>query len=62
MWGMRFSCRALRAIDLVLGGHTHTYMEHPAFLTNAEGAPVPVMHTGKNGAYVGELKLELERE
>lgn len=49
-------------IDLVLGGHTHTYMEHPAFLTNAEGAPVPVMHTGKNGAYVGELKLELERE
>lgn len=49
-------------IDLVLGGHTHTFMEHPAMLKNAEGHDVPVMHTGKNGVYVGELKLELEQK
>ena len=47
-------------IDLVLGGHTHTNMEQPAFLRNAAGAEVPVMHVGKNGAYVGKIKLELE--
>lgn len=46
-------------IDVVLGGHTHTYMEEPLFLRNAAGAAVPVLHTGKNGAYVGKLKLEL---
>lgn len=49
-------------IDLVLGGHTHTYMEEPLFLRNAAGKAVPVMHTGKNGAYVGKLKLELTEE
>ena len=47
-------------IDLILGGHSHTYMERPAFYENADKKEVPVMHTGKNGAYVGMLKLELE--
>lgn len=49
-------------IDLILGGHSHTFMEHPAFFRNAEGKEVPVMHTGKNGVYVGELKLILEKK
>lgn len=47
-------------IDLVLGGHSHTFMEYPAMLQNAEGRDVPVMHTGKNGIFVGELKLLLK--
>ena len=46
-------------IDLILGGHSHTYMERPAFYENTAKEEVPVMHTGKNGAYVGVLKLEL---
>lgn len=49
-------------IDLVLGGHSHTFMEHPALLKNAEGRDVPVMHSGRNGVFVGELKLELEQK
>ncbi len=49
-------------IDVILGGHSHTFMEHPAVLLNAEGREVPVMHTGKNGVYVGELKLILQKE
>lgn len=49
-------------IDMILGGHSHTFMEHPAVLLNAEGREVPVMHTGKNGVYVGELKLILQKE
>ena len=47
-------------IDLILGGHSHTYLERPAFYENASGQEVPVMHVGKNGAYVGKIKLELE--
>lgn len=49
-------------IDVILGGHSHTFMEHPAVLLNSEGREVPVMHTGKNGVYVGELKLILQKE
>ena len=47
-------------IDLILGGHSHTFPERPAFYENASGQEVPVMHVGKNGAYVGKIKLELE--
>ncbi len=53
---------ATRGIDLLLGGHTHTFLEQPAWLPDADGKQVPVMHTGKNGAYVGQLKMRLEKE
>ncbi len=49
-------------IDVILGGHTHTNMEHPAVYLNAGGKDVPIMHVGKSGAYVGKLKLTLEAE
>ena len=51
-----------RGIDLILGGHTHTFLEQPAWLPDADGKHVPLMHTGKNGAYVGQLKMRLEKE
>lgn len=49
-------------IDVILGGHSHTFMEHPQVFRNAEGKDVSVMHTGKNGVYVGEWKLTLEKK
>lgn len=48
-------------IDLILGGHSHTFLERPAFYENASGQEVPVMHTGRNGVYVGELTLEIKK-
>ena len=48
-------------IDLILGGHSHTFLERPAFYENASGQKVPVMHTGRNGVYVGELTLEIKK-
>lgn len=51
-----------RGIDLILGGHTHTYMEKPAIYKNADGKDVPIMHIGKSGVYVSETKLTLEAE
>lgn len=44
-------------IDLILGGHTHTFMEKPAVYLNEVGQEVPIMHVGKNGVYVGEIRL-----
>jgi len=48
-------------IDLVLGGHTHTYMEHPIKLKDADGKEIPLLHSGKNGAFVGCIKMELKK-
>ena len=46
-------------IDVILGGHSHTFMEKPAVYLNADGKSVPVLHTGKSGIYVGEMVLTL---
>lgn len=54
--------RETSGIDLILGGHTHTYMEHPTFYRNAKGRETPVLHSGKSGIYVGEVRLILKRE
>lgn len=48
-----------RNIDVILGGHSHTFMEKPMNYLNADGKNVTVSHTGKNGIFVGELKLTL---
>ena len=52
---------ATRNIDLVLGGHSHTYCRSPQVLQNADGIPVPDNQMGKNGRYVGTLHLTLSR-
>ncbi len=52
---------ATRNIDIVLGGHSHTYFRSPQVLQNADGIPVPDNQMGKNGRYVGTLRLTLTR-
>ena len=47
-------------IDIVLGGHSHTYFEHPQYLKNREGHDVLVEHMGKNAQWVGTIELELD--
>jgi 5'-nucleotidase len=54
--------RQTSGIDLVLGGHSHTYMSEPAYLLNKEGKSVPVLHSGANGAFVGKVVLTLTQE
>ena len=51
-----------RHIDVILGGHSHTFMEKPQWFINADGQQVPVMHTGKNGIFVGRIDLILHRK
>ena len=53
---------ATRGIDVILGGHSHTFMEKPAFCLNAEEKSIPVLHTGRSGIFVGELDLTLTKE
>lgn len=50
---------ATRDIDIVLGGHSHTYMERPEVAKNADGKYVYCNQMGKHGRYVGELSLQM---
>ncbi|MBQ7509612.1 MAG: metallophosphatase [Prevotella sp.] len=48
-------------IDLVLGGHSHTYMDALAYESDKTGRKVPVDHEGKHGVYVGKLLLTFNK-
>ncbi len=50
--------RGTRGIDVVLGGHSHSYFEYAKYLPNADGREIPLDHQGKNAQYVGILKFE----
>lgn len=50
---------ATRGIDLVVGGHSHTYFEEPRYVENADGQPVPCNQMGKSGQWVGTIRLKL---
>ena len=47
--------------DLVLGGHTHTYMPSLEYAPNKNGKMIPVDQNGKHGAFIGKLVLTLEK-
>ena len=49
-----------RNIDLVLGGHTHTYMTELQYEPNLDGKPVPVDQNGKAGIFVGKIVVDFK--
>ena len=51
----------IEGCDLVLGGHTHTYMDKLSYTPDKNGKQVPVDQNGKNGVFVGKLVLNLEK-
>ena len=48
--------------DLVLGGHTHTYMKELEYAPDKTGKMIPVDQNGKHGVFVGKLVLNLEQK
>ena len=48
-------------IDLVLGGHSHTYLKQLEYVDNKDGRPVPVDQNGKHGAFIGKLLLSMDK-
>ena len=49
-------------VDLVLGGHTHTYFEELKYEKNIDGRDVPVDQNGKHAAFVGKLQLTFNKK
>lgn len=50
-----------RGIDLVLGGHSHTYFQTLRYVKDLDGREVPVDQNGKHGIYVGKIELQVKR-
>lgn len=46
-----------RNIDVILGGHSHTFMKEAKTYLNMDGKNVSIMHSFKNGIYVGRMDL-----
>lgn len=51
-----------RNVDLVLGGHSHTYLPILEHVNNLDGKPIPVDQNGKHAIYVGKLVLDMKKK
>ena len=49
-------------IDLVLGGHSHSYLEQLEYVNDQTGKPVPVDQNGKHAIWVGRIEMELSNK
>lgn len=52
--------RETSGIDLVLGGHTHTFFKKTPYVENAEGKKVPVSQNGKSACTISRFDLKLK--
>jgi len=46
-----------RNIDLIIGGHTHTFLEKPHQAMNLEGKPVSITQVGWGGIWLGKMDV-----
>ena len=49
--------RATRNIDLVVGGHSHTFIKDIVYENNNDGKPVPIVQNGCWGLDTAELSI-----
>lgn len=49
-----------RHIDLILGGHTHTFMPEPDRQPNVDGREIIINQTGAYGIYFGRINITME--
>ena len=54
--------RATENIDLIIGGHTHTFLNEPTKETNAAGKTVLINQVGCYGLYLGKIDFYFESE
>lgn len=47
-----------RGVDLIIGGHSHTYLvNEPARINNLDGESVPIVQVGSSTVYVGRVDV-----
>lgn len=53
---------ATKDIDLIIGGHTHTFLDKPTVMKNAEGKDVLVNQTGCYGINLGRIDFYFDND
>lgn len=48
-------------VDLIIGGHTHTFLDAPISVNNADGKPIWVNQVGFGGINLGRVDLTFEK-
>lgn len=48
-------------VDMILGGHSHTFLEAPVIVNNNEGHGILINQTGAAGVYVGRIDVTLKK-
>ena len=51
-----------RGIDLILGGHSHTFLKKLVYVKDLDGRAVGIDQNGKSGIFVGKMVLDLEKK
>lgn len=51
-----------RNVDVIVGGHSHTYLPEPVKVNNLDGKPVLVTQSGSKGMNVGKLIFEIPKK
>lgn len=51
-----------RGIDLVLGGHSHTYFKTLRYVKNLDGISIPDDQNGKSGIFIGKMTVEMKKK
>lgn len=50
-----------RNIDIVLGGHSHSYFNEMEYVKDIDGREIPNDQNGKHGIYVGKITVDFSR-
>lgn len=48
-------------LDIIIGGHSHTYLEEPTKVKNSNNREVTIFQTSGRGAFVGRMDVILEK-
>lgn len=48
-------------IDIIIGGHSHTYMKDPDIIKNADNKDLLMYQTQGRGVYIGRIDIELDK-
>jgi len=48
-------------IDIILGGHTHTFLEKPTIVKNNKGESVLINQVGYAGLYLGRIDIDIHK-
>jgi 5'-nucleotidase len=48
--------------DIIIGGHSHTFLACPAIVNDKNGHPIIVLQVGDFGKYLGDLKVKVNND